>query len=108
MSGAQQQTILVFGDSLSAAYGIPRASGWVNLLQQELQRSHPQYKVVNASISGETSAGGKTRLPALLAQHKPSIVIVELGGNDGLRGLSLAATQSSLREIIFIKTVFIG
>ena len=98
------KTLLVLGDSLSAEYGLPRGSGWVNLLDKQLQSDKINASVINASISGETSAGGKTRLPALLAQHKPSIVIVELGGNDGLRGLSLAATQSSLREIISLST----
>lgn len=98
------KTLLVLGDSLSAEYGLPRGSGWVSLLDKQLQSDKINTAVVNASISGETSAGGKTRLPALLAQHKPSIVVVELGGNDGLRGLSLAATQSSLREIISLST----
>jgi acyl-CoA thioesterase-1 len=100
VSGAQQQTILVFGDSLSAAYGIPRASGWVNLLQQELQRSHPQYKVVNASISGETAIGGRQRIAQALRQHSPSIVIVELGANDGLRGTPIADIESNLSAVI--------
>jgi len=100
VSGAQQQTILVFGDSLSAAYGIPRASGWVNLLQQELQRSHPQYKVVNASISGETAIGGRQRIAQALRQHFPNIVILELGANDGLRGTPIADIESNLSAII--------
>ncbi|CAG9933121.1 arylesterase [Candidatus Nitrotoga arctica] len=100
VSGAQQQTILVFGDSLSAAYGIPRASGWVNLLQQEVQRSHPQYKVVNASISGETTSGGRQRIAPALRQHSPSIVILELGANDGLRGTSIADIETNLSAII--------
>lgn len=100
MSGAQQQTILVFGDSLSAAYGIPRASGWVNLLQQELQRSHPQYKVVNASISGETAIGGRQRIAQALRQHSPNIVILELGANDGLRGTPIADIESNLSAVI--------
>ncbi len=100
MSAAQQQTILVFGDSLSAAYGIPRASGWVNLLQQELQRSHPQYQVVNASISGETASGGRRRIAQALRQHSPSIVILELGANDGLRGAPIADIETNLSAII--------
>ena len=100
VSGAQQQTILVFGDSLSAAYGIPRASGWVNLLQQELQRSHPQYKVVNASISGETVSGGRQRIAPALRQHSPDIVILELGANDGLRGTPIADIENNLSAII--------
>jgi len=100
VSGAQQQTILVFGDSLSAAYGIPRESGWVNLLQQELQRSHPQYKVVNASISGETASGGRQRIAPALRQHSPSIVILELGANDGLRGTPISDIETNLSAII--------
>ncbi|CAH1903513.1 Esterase TesA [Candidatus Nitrotoga sp. HW29] len=100
VSGAQQQTILVFGDSLSAAYGIPRASGWVNLLQQELQRSHPQYKVINASISGETASGGRQRIDSTLRQHSPSIVILELGANDGLRGMPIADIENNLSALI--------
>ena len=97
---AQQQTILVFGDSLSAAYGIPREAGWVSLLQQELQRSHPHYQVVNASISGETTAGGRQRIAAALRKHRPAIVVLELGANDGLRGTPVANIESNLRAII--------
>ena len=94
------KTVLVLGDSLSAEYGLPRGKGWVSLMQQRLQTEKIDAIVINASISGETTAGGNARLPALLAQHQPSIIIVELGGNDGLRGLSLAATQANLRQII--------
>jgi acyl-CoA thioesterase-1 len=94
------KTVLVLGDSLSAEYGLPRGSGWVSLLQQRLSAEKIEANVVNASISGETSSGGKTRLPALLQQHRPAVVILELGGNDGLRGLSLANTQANLREIV--------
>lgn len=90
----------MFGDSLSAAYGIPRASGWVNLLQQELQRSHPQYKVVNASISGETTIGGRQRIAQALRQHSPNIVILELGANDGLRGTPIADIETNLSAVI--------
>jgi acyl-CoA thioesterase I len=97
---AAQQTILVFGDSLSAAYGIPREAGWVNLLQQELQRTHPQYQVINASISGETTTGGRQRIAAVLRQHKPRIVILELGANDGLRGAPIADIKANLADII--------
>ena len=97
---AQQQTILVFGDSLSAAYGIAREAGWASLLQQELQRSHPHYQVVNASISGETTAGGRQRIAAALRKHRPAIVILELGANDGLRGTPVANIESNLRAII--------
>ena len=94
------KTLLVLGDSISAEYGLPRDSGWVSLLQTRLSDDKLQVSVVNASISGETTAGGLTRLPALLQQHKPAVLIIELGGNDGLRGLSLAATQANLREMI--------
>jgi len=98
--GAAQQTILVLGDSLSAAYGIPREAGWVNLLQQELQRSHPQYQVINASISGETATGGRQRIATALRQHNPSIVILELGTNDGLRGAPIADIETNLTALI--------
>ncbi|WP_442782560.1 arylesterase [Collimonas fungivorans] len=93
------KSILVLGDSLSAEYGLARGSGWVALLQQRLKAENIDGSVVNASISGETSSGGKTRLPALL-QRQPDIVIIELGGNDALRGLQLSATESNLRAMI--------
>ncbi|GAB2444202.1 arylesterase [Cupriavidus yeoncheonensis] len=92
--------VLVLGDSLSAEYGIARGTGWVSLLQQRLQKERLDYSVVNASISGETTIGGKTRLPDLLARHRPAVVIVELGANDALRGLSLQVTESNLRTIV--------
>ena len=94
------KTLLVLGDSISAEYGLARGTGWVSLLQRRLAQEKADYTVVNASISGETTAGGNARLPALLQQHKPALLILELGGNDGLRGLSLASTQSNLREMI--------
>ena len=94
------KNLLVLGDSISAEYGLQRDSGWVNLLQKRLADDKLAVNVINASISGETTAGGLTRLPALLQQHKPAVLIIELGGNDGLRGLSLAATQANLREMI--------
>ena len=97
---AYAKTILVFGDSLSAAYGIPREAGWVSLLQQALQGSHPQYQVVNASISGETAAGGRQRIATALRQHRPGIVILALGANDGLRGTPIAGIESNLSAII--------
>ncbi len=100
ISRAQQQTILVFGDSLSAAFGIPREAGWVSLLQQELQRGHPQYQVVNASISGETTSGGRQRIAAALSQHRPAIVILELGANDGLRGTPIKEIEANLGALI--------
>jgi acyl-CoA thioesterase-1 len=89
-------TILVFGDSLSAAYGIPRESGWVSLLERRL----PGYRVVNASVSGETTAGGLTRLPGVLAAYRPRLAIIELGANDGLRGLPLRQTARNLETMI--------
>lgn len=98
--GSLAQNILVFGDSLSAGYGVPREAAWVSLLQQQLQRSHPQYKVINASISGETTSGGVRRIAAALHQHKPDIVIIELGANDGLRGTPLKVTEKNLDALI--------
>jgi acyl-CoA thioesterase-1 len=89
-------TLLVVGDSLSAEYGLERGSGWVALLQKRLQQQRAGIEVVNASISGDTTSGGRSRLPALLAQHQPGIVIIELGGNDALRGLPLNMTQANL------------
>ncbi|HET6598999.1 MAG TPA: arylesterase [Burkholderiaceae bacterium] len=90
------ETILVVGDSLSAEYGLKRGTGWVALLQARLAQRHPGVSVVNASISGDTTAGGRSRLAGLLATHKPSIVILELGGNDALRGLPLDTTRANL------------
>lgn len=95
-----EKNILVFGDSLSAGYGIERDASWVSLLQQELRHSHPQFEVVNASISGETSLGGRQRIAKALAQHQPGIVIIELGANDGLRGNSLSELLLNLSYII--------
>ena len=88
--------ILVVGDSLSAEYGLARGSGWVQLLANRLRQSGSNYTVVNASVSGDTTSGGRTRLPALLKQHRPAIVIIELGGNDGLRGLPVARMEDNL------------
>ena len=93
---ALPRTVLIVGDSLSAEYGLARDSGWVALLQRRLKREKLDVQVVNASISGDTSSGGRSRLPALLAQHKPDVVVIELGGNDALRGLPLTMTQSNL------------
>ena len=89
-------TILVVGDSLSAEYGLKRGTGWVPLLDKQLAKDAFDVKVVNASISGDTTSGGRSRLPALLAQHKPSTVVIELGGNDALRGLPLDMTEKNL------------
>lgn len=96
---AKQPTILVMGDSLSAGYGIKLEEGWVHLLQQELTQKQ-QATIVNASVSGETTSGGLTRLPTLLSKHKPEIVIIELGGNDGLRGQPLKIMRSNLQTMI--------
>lgn len=93
-------TILVFGDSLSAEYGLPRGTGWAKLLSDRLAKGAAQYSVVNASISGETTSGGLTRLPQLLQQHRPSVVVLQLGANDGLRGLSLASMRENLVAMI--------
>ena len=92
--------ILVLGDSLSAEYGLPRGSGWAGLLQAQLNKDSSSWTVFNASISGETSSGGLTRLPLLLSQKKPGIVIIELGANDALRGLSVSQTDANLRKLI--------
>ena len=91
--------LLVLGDSLSAEYGLARGSGWVALLEKRLAQQKLHLGVVNGSISGDTTSGGRSRLPALLKQHRPGIVIIELGGNDALRGLPLAMTQSNLVEM---------
>ena len=93
-------TILVFGDSLSAAYGIAQDRGWVSLLEARLKERRLNYSVANASISGETTAGGASRIGAALAQHRPSIVILALGANDGLRGLPPDAMQNNLAQMI--------
>ena len=94
------KTVLVVGDSLSAEYGIARGAGWVALLEQKMKSEKIDAKVVNASISGETTSGGKARLPALLGQHKPDIVVIELGANDGLRGLPVPSAEANLRAMI--------
>ncbi|WP_295475020.1 arylesterase [uncultured Pseudomonas sp.] len=98
--GAVAGTVLVVGDSISAAFGLDTRQGWVNLLQQRLQQQGFDDKVVNASISGDTSAGGLARLPALLAEHRPELVVLELGGNDGLRGQPPAQLQQNLASMI--------
>ncbi len=93
-------TLLVMGDSLSSAYGLPVENGWVALLEQRINKEHKAVTLVNASISGETSAGGLRRLPKLLDQHQPDIVILELGGNDGLRGISPGQMEKNLASMI--------
>lgn len=97
---APQQSILVFGDSLSAAYGIAQARGWVALLAERLKRERVDYSVVNASISGETTSGGAARLQKALQQHRPAVVVLELGANDGLRGLPVAQMRQNLSTMI--------
>lgn len=93
-------TILVVGDSISAGYGLPPNTGWAVLLQQRLAEQGYPHRVVNASISGDTTAGGRARLAALLAQHRPVITVIELGGNDGLRGSSLDAMRDDLDAMV--------
>lgn len=93
-------TVLVVGDSISAAFGLETSQGWVQLLQQRLSSQAPDYRVVNASISGESTSGGLSRLPALLAEHAPDIVILELGGNDGLRGQSPRQLKQNLATMV--------
>ena len=95
-ASTQGSTILVLGDSLSAEYGLKRGTGWVPLLEKQLSSEKNAARVVNASISGDTTSGGRSRLPALLAQHKPAVVVIELGGNDALRGLPLDMTEQNL------------
>jgi acyl-CoA thioesterase-1 len=96
---AAQPVILVVGDSLSAEYGLPRGKGWVALLDQRLAQEKRPATVINASISGDTTSGGRSRLPALLKQHQPSLVILELGANDALRGLPLGMTRDNLQAM---------
>jgi acyl-CoA thioesterase-1 len=99
-AAAAERSILVVGDSLSAAYGIPRQKGWVALLEERLKREQLNYIVVNASISGETSGGGRVRLKPLLERHQPAVVVLELGANDGLRGMPVAQMKANLAAAI--------
>ena len=102
---AEMPTILVFGDSISAGYGLPRVEqGWVALLQAKLMKEGYGYEVVNASVSGETTGGGLARLPRALSLHQPSIVILELGGNDGLRALPIAPMRANLARMAELST----
>ena len=94
------RTILVMGDSLSAAYGLSASQGWVALTAERMGKSHPGWKMVNASISGETTAGGAARIDAELKRHRPAVVVIELGANDGLRGLPLAQSRTNLERMI--------
>ena len=97
---AGQRTVLVMGDSLSAAYGLRASEGWVALLGQRLSREHPAWRVVNASVSGETTAGGASRIVGELRRHRPDVVLIELGANDGLRGLPTLQTRINLARMI--------
>lgn len=99
-AAAEEATVLVLGDSLSSAFGIEEKQGWVSLLQTRLNQEKLTYKVINASISGETTAGGVSRLPKLLKLHQPGVVVLALGANDGLRGLSLNTMRSNLSRMI--------
>ena len=99
-STAWSSSILVLGDSLSAAYGMPSKDGWVALLQQRLHQQGYQYNVINASISGETTHGGLTRLTSALDRHQPALVVLELGANDGLRGAPLPLIRQNLGQLI--------
>jgi acyl-CoA thioesterase-1 len=98
--GALAGTVLVVGDSISAALGLDTREGWVSLLQERLREGGFEHQVVNASISGDTTSGGLARLPALLSQHRPQLVIIELGGNDGLRGQPAAQLQQNLARMV--------
>lgn len=113
-SNTDKQTILVLGDSISAAYGLPESKGWVALMGDKLEETHPRVQIVNASISGETTGGGLQRLPEAIKKFDPRILIVELGGNDALRGQSLKQLRENLRQIISLaenhgaKTLLLG
>ena len=95
-----QKTLMVYGDSLSAAYGLDIKDGWVTLLEQRLRKTHPDWQIINLSISGETTAGGLSRLPKALEQHQPDLILLELGANDGLRGTSLKSFKSNLESML--------
>ena len=99
-AGGTPTTVLVLGDSLSAEYGLKRGEGWVALLEQRLERDRIAARVVNASISGETTSGGRSRIDALLRQHRPGVAVIELGANDALRGLPLAQTEANLAAMV--------
>lgn len=98
---AHAKTVMIVGDSISAGYGLPAQSGWVDLLQKRVEQKYPkQHKIINASVSGETTSGGLARLPKLLQTHKPDVVIIELGGNDGLRGQPPQIIQNNLNKMV--------
>jgi acyl-CoA thioesterase I len=98
-ASAADAVILVVGDSISAGYGLPAGAGWVTLLQQRLTAAHYPYTVINASITGDTTAGGRARFDALLTRHRPAVTVIELGGNDGLRGGSIDAMRQNLEAM---------
>ena len=100
VTGASAGTVLVYGDSISAAYGMDEEQGWVSLLSKRLANTHPEYTIINASVSGETTGGGLTRLPKTLDVHQPDILILELGGNDGLRGYPISKIRENLETMI--------
>lgn len=99
-AGTGAASILIVGDSMSAEYGLVRGTGWVALLEQRLTQKRLAARVINASVSGDTTAGGRSRLPALLQQHRPKVIVLELGGNDALRGLPLQNTQENLSTMV--------
>lgn len=99
-ASSRPATLMVLGDSLSAEYGLARGTGWVALLEARLAQQRRKVSVVNASISGETTSGGRSRLPALLQTHRPSLVVIELGANDALRGFPLRSTEDNLRAMV--------
>ena len=105
---ARKSVILVVGDSLSAEYGLRRGAGWVALLEKRLSDEKMAAQVVNASVSGDTTSGGRARLPALLARHQPTHVVIELGGNDALRGLPVSSTEDNLSQMAGAKVLLIG
>jgi len=99
-TGVEEITVVILGDSLSAAYGIPKEASWVHLIDASLDTSHPMVRIINTSISGETTGGGKNRLPQILEQYEPEIVVIELGGNDGLRGFPIRIIRNNLEKMI--------
>lgn len=99
-SASKPESLLVLGDSISAGHGMPQDKNWVSLLERKLRDEYPSYRVINASISGDTSSGALQRLPALLERYNPALVIVEIGGNDGLRGYPVTTLRDNLRRIV--------
>ena len=99
---AKEPVVLVIGDSISAGFGMPLQEGWVALMESELQQNHAKISVINASISGDTTQGGLTRLPNLLTEHQPTLTIIELGGNDGLRGTPIRIIKNNLKQMTLL------